>query len=82
MAAADAVKLRRAAHSAKGQLSYVQAHAARESAMALEAEAAAAIEAGPWSDALRERLAALVGQLRVHLDRVDANQRAALLEYA
>ena len=89
LAEADATKLRNAAHAMKGQLKYMQAHAAAEAAHALEKEARA-LEgehvdahgdgAWGWSGECKERLTVMAATLRVEVERVDANRRAVLAE--
>ena len=89
LAEADATKLHNAAHAMKGQLKYMQAHAAAEVAHALEKEARA-LEgehvdvhgdgAWGWSGECKERLTAMAATLRVEVERVDANRRAVLAE--
>ena len=81
LAEADAKKLGSVAHAIKGQLSYMQAHTAAESAHALESEAkATAEEARAWSEDSTERLATMTAALCEQVERVEANRRAVLAE--
>ena len=77
LAAGESLRLRNVAHSFKGPLGYLLARPALEAARRLEAAAAAANE-GEWSTDVRGRLVALTADLRVQLERVEANQRAVL----
>ena len=86
LAESDAAKLRKAAHSVKGQLRYMQAHSAVELASALETEAraleaeqaAADDRTWTWSGGCSERLTKLTASLGDQVERVAANRSAVL----
>ena len=85
LAEEDLDKLRSAAHAIKGQLKYMAAHTAAESACALEKEATTLEEAHeadkrPWGEEATERLTAMTAALCAHVERVDANRRVVLAE--
>ena len=67
----DAAAITKAAHTIKGQLGYLQAHAAHAVAYELENEARRSIDM--WSDERQEKLTALFTRLKVEVARVEAN---------
>jgi hypothetical protein len=77
----DARKLHHEIHTVRGLLLYLYAHKAHEQVSKFEAAASASI-GKELTSAQREHFRAVVGQLRIDMARVDANQRAVLASYA
>ena len=89
LAEEDLDKLRSAAHFIKSRLKYMMAHAAAESAFALEREARALEQHRmrnwqgadhAWSEESKTRLAAMTATLCAHVERVTCNVRAVMAE--